>query len=248
MDLRNGVIMSGHVKVLTEKMLKNLKLEVKTSQVEQLTLYTIMLLDGLQRQRLTGEKTAEGIIEKQIYDSLYPLQVTAFTPESEILDLGSGGGLPGIPLKICKPEIIIYLMDSNKRKINFLKETVGKLGLERVYMLNGRAEDYGQNKYYRGKYDLVLSKAVAEAAVLAEIMLPLAKVGGRVLFYKGPRGEQEVAEAEKAIDVCGGKVDKVWFYKLPSGEDRILYQLIKIKSTPAKYPRRSGKPAGKPIN
>ncbi len=239
--------MSGYLAYLIEKMLKDIELEFDAYRCEQLALFTEMLLDGLKRQRLTGEKTAEGIIGKQIYDSLYPLKVTTFHPGSTVLDLGSGGGFPGIPLKICQPEIIIHLLDSNQRKISFLQGVAEKLGLEQVYLIGGRAEEYGQNRCYREKYDLVLSKAVAKTVVLAELAFPMAKVGGKVLLYKGPRGDQEVAEAKKAIDACGGRVDQVWYYKLTSGEDRALYQLIKHKSTPSNYPRGIGKPAGKPI-
>ncbi len=239
--------MQQHTEDLTDLMLKNLELNVKTTHKKQLALYTEILLEGLKRQRLTGEKTAEGILGKQIYDSLYPLKLIDFHLESTVLDLGSGGGLPGIPLKICKPEIIISLMDSNQRKINFLKGIADNLGLERLYLLCGRAEEYGQSSNHREKYDYVVSKAVARAAVLVELTLPLVKVGGKVLLYKGSRADQEIADAKGAIQACGGNIDQVWYYKLISGEQRALYQLVKHKSTPLKYPRKIGVPARKPI-
>lgn len=235
------------LELLVDDMLTKLQLESGSSQKRSLVEYAIFLLGGLKKQRIIGEKTAEDIIGKQFYDSLYPLKKLAFYGIDKILDLGSGGGLPGIPLKIYLPQIEFALLDSNKRKINFLKRAAEKMGLEKVEMLWGRAEELGQDRNHREQYDIVLSKAVAEMPILAELALPLTKVGGYALFYKGPRGRQEADRAYKAISECGARINKIWNYRLPTGEERMLFCISKINKTPVRYPRATGRPAKYPI-
>ncbi len=230
-----------------DEVLTALHLVVSFVQQKKLLQYTDLLFEGLQKQRLTGERTAEGVIRKQIYDSLYPLKILAFPRGCKILDLGSGGGFPGIPIKICLPEIFMDLLDANQRKINFLKTTAALLGLDKIEFLCGRAEKLAHSIDHRENYDFVLSKAVAKTAVLTELAMPMLKVGGRAVFYKGPRGAQEAEQAGKAIALCGGNIEKVWFYNLPTGEKRSLYLLKKTKHTPPQYPRAEGIPARKPL-
>ncbi len=232
---------------MIEEMVLSLQLDIGKACKEMLLRYADLLLRGLQKQRLTGERTFEGLIGKQFYDSLYPLKLINFAAESKILDLGSGGGLPGLPLKICLPDIDMYLVDANKRKIKFLESTAETIGLNRIYFLNGRAEELGQNIEHREQYDYVLCKAVAETAVLTELSLPLLKIGGKAIFYKGPRGKSEAEKAEKAIKLCGGEIAAVWNYFLKTGEQRSLYLLNKREGTPPQYPRSVGKPGRKPL-
>jgi 16S rRNA (guanine527-N7)-methyltransferase len=232
---------------LLEDMLSILKLDITLSQRKKLLQYSELLLEGLKRQRLIGEKTAEGIIGKQFYDSLYPLKFISFFPGSKVLDLGSGAGLPGMPIKICLPGIYIFLLDANQRKMGFLKLAADVLELDKIEFLTGRSEEWAHHSGHREQYDYVLSKAVAESAVLAELALPMLKVGGQALLYKGSKGDQEAERAGNAIAVCGGEIEKVWRYNLPTGEKRSLFLLRKVKSTPLKYPRAAGKPAQKPI-
>jgi 16S rRNA (guanine527-N7)-methyltransferase len=232
---------------MISEMLSLLQLERDPVKEEKLLSYVYLILAGLAKQRLTGEKTYADIIYKQLFDSLYPIKTISFRSESRVLDLGSGAGLPGIPLKVYRPEISLYLMDSNKRKIEFLKEVAETLQLKNVHHLCGRAEEWGRVSGYREEFDLVLCKAVAAMAVLAELALPFVKIGGHALFYKGPRGEAEAAEAQNAIESCGGKIERVWQYSLPTGENRSLYLLEKIKETPLKFPRAAGKPSKNPI-
>lgn len=232
---------------MMDAMLKELSLAISGEERKQLIEYTNLLLEGLKRQRLTGERSAEEIINKQLYDALYPLKLVEICEGSKLLDLGSGGGLPGIPIKICKPEVHMYLLDSNQRKMKFLEDTAQKLMLKNVYYLHGRAEEWGQDNKNREKYDIVFCKAVAETKVLAELALPLTKVGGCVLLYKGPRGRQEVDDAVKAIEICGGEIEQSWNYKLPTGEQRSMYKIKKVTKTSQEYPREVGKPGRKPI-
>lgn len=233
--------------LLLEEMLNGLELEASKLQKTQLLRYVDLLLEGLTKQRLTGENTAEVLIGKQLYDSLYPLTLIKFRTASKILDLGSGGGLPGIPLKIFLEDSFFYLLDANQRKIQFLRETTAALGLKNLFTLEGRAEKWGQSAEYRESFDYILIKAVSGMAVLAELGLPLLRLGGQLLLYKGPRGKEEASAAINAITKCGGKLENAWHYCLTSGESRSLYQLLKIAPSPPQYPRADGKPAHKPL-
>ncbi len=232
---------------MIDQLANRLDLSIGTLEKKRLLLYAKLLIQGLQKQRLTGERTAKGLIEKQIYDSLYPLKLIVLKEASKILDLGSGGGLPGVPIKICMPHLSMFLVDSNKRKIRFLQHTVEQLGLDKVSLINERAEIIGQSKEHREHYDYVLCRAVAEMVVLAELALPLLKPGGRALIYKGPRGVRETKEAERAIKLCGGFIEEMHEYALPTGEKRSLFILNKAESTPCQYPRSIGKPGRKPL-
>lgn len=230
-----------------EDMLAALRLDITNHQKRKLLQYTDFLIEGLKRQRLTGEKSAEGIIKRQLYDSLYPLTVISFQEGSKVLDLGSGAGLPGMPIKICLPEVLMCLLDSNQRKIKFLIEAANLLGLDKLEFISGRAEELAHSNDHREKYDHVLAKAVARTAVLAELTLPFLKTGGQALLYKGPQGAREAELAGRAIDLCGGYIEKVWHYNLPAGEKRSIFLIRKIKNTPPQYPRAVGKPARRPL-
>jgi len=232
---------------LIDYIIEQLKVESTKKMKDQLLEYTKLLYMGLKKQRLTGERTIEGIIVKQLYDSLYPLTVVKNMKRSRILDLGSGGGLPGLPIKIMLPETEMDLIDSNQRKIQFLKEVSTTLGLKKVKHICGRAEEWGHDQNHREKYDYVTSKAVAELAVLSELALPFLKIGGRALLYKGPHWQEEAEFAKTAIESCGGATDAIWHYKLLTGEKRVIFMIKKSDITPARYPRAVGKPAKRPL-
>lgn len=233
---------------ITRRTLDELLPEITPGQKQLLADYTALLLEGLKKQRLVGETTEKGIIQKHIYDSLYPLTVCVQVFDSvSLLDLGTGAGLPGIPLKICRPSSKLYLMDSNRRKINFLRRTVDRLGLQQVEFLHGRAEEFGRNENYRGSLSLIVSRAVAPAAILAELALPLLTEKGILLLYKGRRGDEEAFQAAGAISRLGGKLERNWEYRLPTGEARTLLLFKKIVPTPQAYPRSPGRPAKKPL-
>ena len=231
---------------LLKEVLEGMGLTIDQRQERQLLSYVQLILDGLSKQRLVGTKEGSEIISKHICDCLYPMKFKLIQ-SGEILDLGTGAGLPGIPIKIFRPEQIVYLMDSNGRKMNFLQMVSAELGLEQVYYLPGRAEQWAREQMYRERFDFVVTRAVAEAAALVELAMPLTKVGGTVLLYKGPRGEDEMADAEKVLLLCGGALKKIDQYRLPSGEERTLISLLKVHNTPGKFPRRNGIPVKKPI-
>jgi len=155
--------------------------------------------------------------------------------------------LPGIPLAICLPECRVYLLEANQKKASFLDDTVHSLELKNVEVLRERAEYYGRDVACRERFNYVLSKAVAKAAVLAELALPLLLPGGKAVFYKGPRGEQEMLEAAKALTLCGGRLISQFGYALPTGESRTIFLVEKNAVTPAQYPRSVGKPGRRPL-
>ncbi|HOA34644.1 MAG TPA: 16S rRNA (guanine(527)-N(7))-methyltransferase RsmG [Bacillota bacterium] len=231
---------------LLTKVIAALGLIISGNQKEKLLNYIQLILEGLKKQRLVGERSGAALIEKHLYDSLYPL-TTWQIPRGSLLDLGTGVGLPGIPMKICLPEQALYLLDANKKKINFLRKVALELALQEVFFLPGRAEEWGRDPGCREQFDCVVSRAVARAAVLVELGLPLVKMGGFLLLYKGKQGPSEIKEAGPALQLCGGRLEKSWHYRIPTGEERTLFLIKKIGPTPAAYPRRSGVPQRKPL-
>ncbi|MDY6825859.1 MAG: 16S rRNA (guanine(527)-N(7))-methyltransferase RsmG [Bacillota bacterium] len=230
-----------------KNMLELLELPVESKQTEQLIIYTNMLYEGLRSKRLTGEKTIEGIVLKQLYDSLYLIKIKQLRREGRIADVGSGGGIPGIPVKIMLPDVYICMIEANRKKAVFIKKVIYDLGLPKAEVCWERAEKTGHKQEHREQYDAVMCKALAEINVLAEICLPFLKVGGDAYFYKGPAGEKEIEKAKKAIELCGGQIAEKWFYVLPGGESRTIYHIIKDKKTSSIYPRATGKPFKNPI-
>lgn len=230
-----------------ESLFNDLDIKANDRAKHMMAEYVNLLIRNMSKCRLTGEQTSQAILEKQVYDSLYPLKFINLKRSKKLIDLGTGAGLPGIPIKIIRPDLIVTLLDSNRKKALFLKETIDVLRLKEVYVVNRRAEEIGQELEHREKYSYVISRAVAKMSVLAELALPLLKSGGEALLYKGPGGEEELANAEQAIATCGGVLKNVENYKLKSGEVRKLYVVKKTNITPKKYPRKPGMPGKKPI-
>lgn len=169
-------------------------------------------------------------------------------PAGPVIDLGSGAGLPGIPLKIACPHLSVTLLDSSRKRVAFLRETIVALGLENIKALHARAEDAGRDKACREQYGLAVSRAVARLNVLAELCLPFVKPGGSFIAYKGPDGEQEADEANGAITRLGGLLREVYHYSLPEGMgERTLIIIEKVRPTPVIYPRKAGIPEKKPL-
>lgn len=239
--------MSDDTAAIIKNMSHMLQLQLNTEQQRMLQKYVLLILEGLKKQRLTGEKTKESIVYKQIYDSLYPMQLLNLRGGTRIIDLGSGAGFPGIPIKIYQPAIKMALLEANQKKAAFLKMASAKLALNDMEILLGRAEHFAHTLQHREQYDCLLSKAVANMAVLAEIGLPFLKVGGSALFYKGPAGFKEVKLAERAIQVCGGEIANDCSYTLPTGESRTLFLVKKTGRTPSALPRAAGKPQKRPL-
>jgi len=197
---------------------------------------------------LTAIEEDQEIIVKHFLDSLTALNALKLEDGMRLIDVGTGAGFPGVPLKICYPKIQLTLLDSLNKRINFLQELCQLLGLEKVEFIHGRAEDYGKNPEYRESFDYVVSRAVAELGILGEYCLPLVRKGGYFLALKGPLAEEELEKGKKALQILGGKVEEIISLHLPLREDkRTLVLIKKINPTPKQYPRKAGTPQKKPL-
>ncbi len=229
---------------------RQLGLDLTAAQVRAFAHYQAALLEWNTRFNLTAITTPEGIQILHFLDSLSCL--SAFPADVwraglRVVDVGTGAGFPGLPLKIVCPELQLTLVEATLKKTFFLRAMVDELGLTGVTVLHARAEELGQDPAHREQYDGVLARAVAEMPVLAEYVLPLARVGGWVLAQKGEQAAAETQAALAAITVLGGKLRTLLPVSLPQVEARYLVVLDKVAPTPPKYPRRVGMPAKRPL-
>lgn len=191
----------------------------------------------------------EEVFIKHFLDSLLITKSGVIEKNQKIIDVGTGGGFPGIPLKIYSPSSEIVLLDSLKKRINFLEVVIDELELDKITAVHGRAEEVARKEEYREKFDIATSRAVANMSTLLEYNLPFIKVGGYFIAMKGPNYKDELKESMGAIKTLGGVLDKTIEYKLPYNYgDRSLIIVKKIKNTPHRYPRAGGKPKNKPLN
>lgn len=197
---------------------------------------------------LTAIVEERDVAVKHFLDALTCLKAAPFGRAMRVLDVGSGAGLPGLPIKICRPDLRVTLADALNKRVKFLKEVITSLGLEQIEAIHARIEDLGRNENHREKYDRVVARAVADLGVLAEYCLPPLKGDGLFLAMKGPRPEEEIKRAERAIAVLGGAVEKTAALRLPfTGDERNLVIIRKLRASPEKYPRRAGLPAKRPL-
>ena len=228
--------------------LKELSLELTEEQKQQFLTYYEMMVEKNKVMNLTAITEFDEVIEKHFLDSLCLVHVMDCTKKCQILDLGTGAGFPGIPLKIAFPNLEITLMDSLNKRINFLNEVIDKLGLEKVTAVHGRAEEMAANITHRQQYDLCVSRAVSNLAVLCEYCLPFVAKGGTFVSYKSADSDAEIQEGKKAISILGGKLINIDKFKLPDSDlGRALVCIKKVKDTPKKYPRKAGTPAKLPL-
>ena len=232
-----------------EKMIINVdKLGITLSEIQLKQFYNYMnlLIEWNKKINLTAITEPDEIILKHFVDSL---TISKYIPDgTKLVDVGTGAGFPGIPLKIYRQDIEITLLDSLQKRINFLDEVIRELNLEKIETLHSRAEDFGKDKKYREKFDIATSRAVANLATLSEYLLPLVKIGGKVISMKGSLIEEELENSKNAIKILGGKIERVDEFDLPNSDiSRNIVLIDKIKETPNKYPRKAGEPSKKPL-
>ena len=225
---------------------KDLSVRFLVEQAEQFFDYMNLLIEWNERMNLTAITDPEEIILKHFIDSITILK--DIEDGSKVVDVGTGAGFPGIPLSIMNPTLKITLVDSLNKRLIFLQEVVNKLGLKNIEIVHARAEEFGQNKKYRETFDIATSRAVANLATLSEYLIPLVKVGGKVISMKAAEAQEEINEAKKAIEVLGGKIEKIDEFNLPQSDiGRTVVTIKKEKQTPGKYPRKPGTPSKEPI-
>ncbi|MDF2942828.1 MAG: rsmG [Herbinix sp.] len=216
-------------------------------QKQQFIDYYEMLILWNDIMNLTAITELNDIIQKHFIDSLSIVKVLKPTKE-RLLDVGTGAGFPGIPLKIVFPELDIVLLDSLKKRLTFLDEVISKLKLDKIVTLHGRAEDYGKNTNYREQFDLCVSRAVAKLSSLSEYCLPYVKKGGYFISYKSGKIQEELEMSKKAFKILGAELKEVGEFKLPDSDiERSLVVLYKNTITPKNYPRSAGKPSKEPL-
>jgi 16S rRNA (guanine527-N7)-methyltransferase len=218
------------------------------AEAERFAAYLEALLDWNRRVNLTRITEPAAIAVKHFLDSLTCLRTAPFARGVRVADVGSGAGLPGVALGIVRGDLRLTLIEASARRCEFLRHVVERVGLEGAEVACLRAEEAGRQDYYRESYEVVVSRAVARLAVLAEYALPLARVGGVFLAQKGPRVQAELNEAAGAIETLGGIVQASERFELPEGGgSRVVVVIGKESSTPARYPRRPGVPAKRPL-
>ena len=231
---------------IIDEYLNELEIKLNDKQKEQFFKYMNMLIEWNEKINLTAIVEPKEVILKHFVDSI---TLSKYIKEgSYVADVGTGAGFPGIPLKILRDDIKIVLVDSLNKRINFLNEVISELNLEDIITIHSRAEEFGQNKEFREKFDVVTSRAVANLATLSEYLVPLAKVNGKCMCMKGPEIEEEVSAGKKAIEILGGTITNIYKFNLPLSEiGRTIVEISKTKQTNKKYPRKAGTPQKEPI-
>lgn len=233
---------------LTRQIQHQLRLHLRRSQVAALTLYERELVDWNTRFNLTAIRDPQEIHIKHFLDSLTCTLAIRESNVGCLIDIGTGAGFPGIPLKIVYPQMQLTLVESVGKKAEFCRHLVQILDLKSVEVVQERAENLGQNPAYREQYDWAVARAVAILPVLAEFMLPLVKVGGSMLAMKGESGPAEAHSAEHALSVLGGHLRQLIPVTLPGvAEERYLVVINKVAATPKGYPRKVGLPTKRPL-
>ena len=215
-------------------------------QMEQFYKYMNLLIEWNEKMNLTAIIEPSEIILKHFIDSITILK--EIKDQEMVVDVGTGAGFPGIPLSIMNPTLKITLVDSLNKRLIFLQEVINELDLKNVELVHARAEEFGQNKKYREKFDVATSRAVANLATLSEYLIPLVKINGKCLCMKASDANEEISQAQKAIELLGGKITNVEEFNLPQSDiGRTIIIIDKIKMTPNKFPRKAGTPSKEPI-
>ena len=239
--------MSGIKEKLTG-LLHEIGVDLSNNQLIQIDKFLHLLLSANEIINLTSITDFDEAIIKHIYDSLVIMTSPEFKSAKTVIDVGSGGGIPCIPLSICNPDKTFISIEATQKKINFQIKARDELELRNTTMIWGRAEEVARQSKHREQYDLVIARALAPLDILLELTLPFLKLQGTAIYYKGKEIENEIDKANRAIQVLGAELTETEFFKLPFDfGSRILLVFKKMSSTPPHYPRKSGVPQKRPI-
>ena len=223
-------------------------ISLSDKQKKQFITYYEMLVERNKVMNLTSITEFNEVLEKHFLDSISLVIMMDLHQNLHVLDMGTGAGFPGIPLKIIFPELKITLADSLNKRIHFLNDVIFELGLEEIKTVHGRAEEMARNNLYREQFDLCISRAVANLSTLSEYCLPFVKVGGKFISYKSGEIDCEVIESKTAVFLLGGKIEEVKKFELYFGDlHRSFVSIIKKNQTPKAYPRKAGTPTKQPL-
>ncbi|UOQ83794.1 16S rRNA (guanine(527)-N(7))-methyltransferase RsmG [Gracilibacillus salinarum] len=223
-------------------------IEITDKQLQQFERYFELLVEWNEKMNLTAITEKEEVYAKHFYDSVTAAFYFDFTNEFHLCDVGAGAGFPSLPLKILFPQINVTIVDSLKKRITFLNHLASELELEGVSFYHDRAELFGKNEKFRHKFDVVMARAVARTSVLSELCLPLLHTNGTFIALKGSQVEEELTEAEDAIELLGGKLRSIEHFALPENNgDRNIVIIDKKRKTPKKFPRKPGVPNKNPL-
>lgn len=231
-----------------ENGLSSIGISLDDKQITQFMKYYELLVEWNGFMNLTAITEFDDVCLKHFVDSLSLCKVVDCNKKLNVIDVGTGAGFPGIPLKIAFPELEITLLDSLGKRVKFLDEVISQLGLSGISAIHGRAEDYAKPDKLREHFDVCVSRAVANLSTLSEYCLPYVKKGGCFVSYKSEKVQEESEKAKRAIQILGGKVEKQEEFTLPDSDIyRNLFVIRKVDITPKKYPRKAGLPSKEPI-
>ena len=231
-----------------EEGLRQLHISFSEEQISKLLDYYVMVVEKNKVMNLTAITDYDEFVEKHFLDSLSLYLIMNLNDSKKVLDLGTGAGFPGIPLKILFPNLNLTLMDSLNKRISFLREVIDDLQLKNITAIHGRAEEAARQKEYREQFDLCVSRAVANISTLSEYCLPFVKPGGCFVSYKAGDVDDEIASAQNAVSVLGGRISEVYPFVLPGTDlERTFIKIEKVKKTPRVYPRKAGTPSKNPL-
>lgn len=236
-------------KNIFEQKLESIGLCLTEDMKQKFDRYYEMLVEWNKVMNLTGIVEYDEVNEKHFLDSLAIVKAIDMEKVHAVIDIGTGAGFPGIPLKIAFPHLKVTLLDSLNKRIKFLNAVIDELGLEEIDTIHGRAEDFAKKSEYREQYDLCVSRAVANLSTLSEYCLPYVKKGGYFVSYKSGEIDDEFKTARKAVRILGGEAEDIVKFELPGSDiGRSFVKIRKEKQTPGKYPRKAGLPAKEPLH